>query len=157
MKILLRTFSILMLVSLTLGSLIMVGVNLDWADKVEAMQSNFLSRLIVETARPDIPEAGVFNRSAFVWMAMVPVAILGIVAVFSRRHRFGWGTGVAVIGAMILAILLQPSLPNIDGNDPRVTGLGITFFGTIGALVLIGLHTFWKDIGKERFVPSTLK
>lgn len=157
MKTLLRTFSVLMLVSLALGSIIMVGVNLDWADKVQAMQSNFLSRLIVEVARPDIPASGDFTRSALVWVGMVPVAIVGVVAVFSRRHLFGWVSGAAAVLFMIIAILLQPSMPNIDGNDPRVTALGITFFGTIGAIVLIGLHTFWKDIGKERFVPSTLK
>ena len=71
MKTLLRTFSVLMLVSLALGSMIMVGVNLDWADNVEAMQSNFLSRLIVEAARPDIPESGAFTRSAIVAVGIV--------------------------------------------------------------------------------------
>ena len=157
MKLLLRTFSILMLVSLVLGSFIMAGVNFDWADKVNDMQSSFFSRLIVEAARPDIPESSAFVRAAWVWIGLAPVAIVGIIAVFTKRHQFGWIVGAAVLLGMVLAVLLQPSLANTGGNDPKTTAMGITFFGIAGALVLIGLHTIWKEIGKERFVPSTLK
>lgn len=124
-----------------LGSLIMVGVNRDWAADVEAMRSNPLSRLIVDSTRSDIPDASAFRLASWFWLMLALATVPAIVGVYLRKHLLGLVLAGALAAVVLVTIFAQPSLNGIPGNDPRATGMAIVFFGFIGLGLLVMLHT----------------
>jgi hypothetical protein len=144
MRLTLQIFATVFLVSLVLGSLLMVQINWDWAAKVTALRGDVVSLFLVESARKDIPEASAFATVAWLWLGLGITTAIGVIAVYWRNHVWGLVIAFGLIAFAVVTVLLQPGIDNIDGNNPKVTGMGIAFFGILGMLIVILLHTMMK-------------
>jgi hypothetical protein len=137
------------LVSMILGALLMVQINFGWVTKVDAMRADPVTRFIVDGARSDIPASSAFEQAAWLWLVLGIGTLLAIVAVFMRKRLFGILSATILIAFASITVLLQPSISNINGNNPQTTGMGIAFFGILGLLILVLLHTTFKTDNLE--------
>ena len=145
MRIPFQAVATILLGSLILGAMLMFKINLDWANKVETMRGDVVARFFVEGARDDIPEADAFRAAAYMWLVLGITSLAGIYAVFIRKQRLAIWIAIALILFASTVVLLQPSMANINGNNPKTTGMGIAFFGILGMLLILVLQTTLKS------------
>lgn len=151
MRKIFQVFATVFLVSLLAGAVLMIQINSDWAAKVTEMRSDVVTRFLVEAVRDDIPEASAFSRAVWIWVAIAVMVPLGIYGVYWRKHLPALVMMVVMIAAVVASVLLQPGMELPKGNDPKTMGIGIAFFGIIGLLMGVLLHTTMKgEEGEEQ-------
>lgn len=133
------------LASLVLGAMLMAKINFGWVTKIDAMRGDLVTRFFVEGARSDIPPSAEFERAAWIWIVLGIATLLGMVAVFLKKRLFAIGTALGLVVFASVTVLIQPSMTNINGNNPQTTGMGIAFFGILGMCIVILLHTTMRQ------------
>ncbi len=145
MRIVLQVFTTLMLVSMLLGSLMMAQIDGRLATRSLMMHDTGFSG---EPSQPQIGAgghaSGRWYTSCGIWLLLAVGSLWGVVATFLRKHALGMYTGIGLLALTVLGVLYQPSGGDYLRNDPKYTGMGIAFFGLVGMLMLIALHTVFK-------------
>lgn len=140
MRLVFQIFATVFLASLFLGGLLMLAIDLDKGSAISELQSSPFTSWIIPNSSP-----GLFYLGGLLWLLSGLGAVVGIVAVYLKKERFGMIVGIALGVMTLISALVQPSLEGIGANDPRYTGYAIGFFGLIGVGMLIFLHNGLKS------------
>jgi hypothetical protein len=155
MQVAFKVFTTLFFVSLMLGSLLMAAVDFGNASDVESFENNPFGKLALVLSPDQIGTPEAWRLAGSLWLVQAAFSVVGIVATFLKKHRFGLVIGIGMIIFAVIVTSMQPSIETNTGNDPKVTGMGIAFFGVIGMLLLILIHTVMKPKGSTRVAAAS--
>lgn len=122
----------------------MAVIDFKKASDIESIESNIFGKLVLTMANQDMSDPLTWRLAGAGWVFIALGSVFGIVVTFLRKHTLGWAAGAALFAVTVIIVILQPSLESANGNDPQITGIGVAFFGVLGMLLLVLVHTVFK-------------
>jgi hypothetical protein len=146
MKVLLKVLSTLLFVAVMFGGLMMIMVDVKNGSDVAEMEGNPLGGLVKSMA-PEIGSSSTWFAYAGIWAFSALLALLGIIATFMKKAKFGIAIGALAI-VMMLTNFGHPgggASARGGGANPKGLALTLAFMGIAASGALILRHTKFKD------------